>query len=357
MRQAIPRNNGCRISDEWTYRGQRVLVMENDLLHIVVLLDKGSDIVTVEHKPTGIDALWKAPWGDIISPGQHITTRPRPEGNFSDFHEGGWQECFPNGGRVCEYRGAEMGLHGEVYGLPWECRIVEDSRERVSAELTVRTRRTPFLIRKTLAISDGLGSLEIAETVTNEGHYPMEFMWGHHPAFGAPLLSGDTYVTTGARTARLDPGDDPDSRFSGETIAPPTAVPRRSGEPIDILRTPGPSDVVSDMFYLTDLDEGFYALTNMSLGLGFAMEFDPAVFPCVWYWIACNAPRGAPFHGRSYTVALEPFTSWPAILTHAIENGTQRSLDPGESLSTVLRAGMFHAESPPQSRSELRYQR
>jgi hypothetical protein len=87
------------------------------------------------------------------------------------------------------------------------------------------------------------------------------------------------------------------------------------------------------------------------------MEFDPAVFGCIWYWIACNAPRGAPFHGRSYTVALEPFTSWPAILTHAIENGTQRSLDPGESLSTALRAGMFHAESPPQSRSELRYHR
>ncbi len=357
MRQAIPRNDGCRISDEWTYRGQRVLVMENGLLRVVVALDKGSDILLFEHKPSGIDALWKAPWGDLISPGQHITTRPRPEGNFSDFHEGGWQECFPNGGRVCEYRGAEMGLHGEVYGLPWECHITEDTRERISAELTVRTRRTPFLLRKTLSMEHGSCSLGISETVTNEGRYPMEFMWGHHPALGAPLLSGDTYVTTGARTARLDPGEDPDSRFTGEVIAPPSCVPGRDGQPVNILRTPGPDKVVSDMFYLTDLSEGFYAVTNTALGLGFAMEFDPEVFSCIWYWIACNAPAGAPFHGRSYTVALEPFTSWPAILTHAIAHGTQRSLEPGASLSTSLWAGMFGTQTPPETCAALEFRR
>jgi galactose mutarotase-like enzyme len=355
MRQAIPRNDGCRISDEWTYRGQRVLVMENDSLRVVILLDKGSDIITFEHKPTGIDALWKAPWGDILSPGDQITSRPRAEGNFSDYHEGGWQECFPNGGRVCEYRGAELGLHGEVFGLPWECRIVEDGRDQVAAELAVRTRRTPFLLRKTLRMERGSASLEISETVTNEGRHPMEFMWGHHPAFGEPLLSGETVVTTGARTARLHPGDDPESRFAGDVVAEPSSVPGRSGEPIDILRIPAPGDVASDMFYLTDMEEGFYALTNTRLGLGFGMEFDPEVFPCLWYWIACNAPGGAPFHGRSYTVALEPFTSWPAILTNAIANGTQRELAPGASLSTTLRAGMFQSDSPPQRSEELRF--
>ena len=38
------RNYGCRINDEYTYRGMRVMVMENDLLRISILLDKGTTI-------------------------------------------------------------------------------------------------------------------------------------------------------------------------------------------------------------------------------------------------------------------------------------------------------------------------
>ena len=39
------RNHGCRISDEWTFKGMRTLILENRLLRVVILLDKGSDII------------------------------------------------------------------------------------------------------------------------------------------------------------------------------------------------------------------------------------------------------------------------------------------------------------------------
>jgi galactose mutarotase-like enzyme len=331
--------------------------MENDLVRVVVLLDQGSDIICFEYKPLGLDLLWNAPSGGVLSPGQHITSRPLAEGNFADFHEGGWQECFPNGGRVCTYRGTEFGLHGEVFGLPWACEIVADSAEEVAARLTVRTRRTPFVLEKTLRLRDGLALLEIEETVRNEGRHPMEFMWGHHPAFGEPFLSGACVVTTGAKTAVLHDGDDPESRFSRPLKGAPASLTSRSGATVNALRVPARDEVVSDMLYLTDLDEGFYALTNTGLGIGFAMEFDPCVFSCIWYWIACNAPGGAPFHGRSYAVALEPFTSWPAILTNAIANGTQRNLGPGEALSTRLTAGVFASHEPPATARQISYHR
>jgi len=351
------RNRGCRISDAWAYRGLGTLVMENDLVRVVVLLDQGSDIISFEYKPLGLDLLWKTPSGGVLSPAQHITSRPLDEGNFADFHEGGWQECFPNGGRVCAYRGTEFGLHGEVYGLPWSCEIVADSAEEVAARLTVRTRRTPFLLEKTLRLREGLALLEMEESLRNEGRYAMEFMWGHHPAFGEPFLSGDCVVTTGAKTAVLHNGDDSESRFAPPVGGDPSSLAARDGAAVDILRIPKRRQVVSDMFYLTDLLEGFYALTNTRLGVGFSMEFDPAVFSCIWYWIACNAPCGAPFHGRSYTVALEPFTSWPAILTNAIENGTQRSLEPDETLSTRLAAGVFASHEPPTTAARICYGR
>jgi len=52
----------------------------------------------------------------------------------------------------------------------------------------VRTVRCPFLVEKTLRLRSDRATLEIEETVTNEGAEPMDFMWGHHPAFGAPFL-------------------------------------------------------------------------------------------------------------------------------------------------------------------------
>ena len=38
------RNYGCRVSDSWTYRGLKTVVLENELLRIVILADKGADI-------------------------------------------------------------------------------------------------------------------------------------------------------------------------------------------------------------------------------------------------------------------------------------------------------------------------
>ena len=38
------RNYGCRVSDSWTYRGLRTAIIENELLRIVILIDKGADV-------------------------------------------------------------------------------------------------------------------------------------------------------------------------------------------------------------------------------------------------------------------------------------------------------------------------
>lgn len=344
----IERSAGCRVSDEWAWRGLRTLVLENELLRVVVLLDKGSDIVAFEYKPLGLDLMWKNPTGGVVPPSLHVPTRGLSEGVFSDFYEGGWQECLPNGGRYCEYQGTDQGLHGEVWGLPWSCDVIEDSPECVAARLAVRTRRTPFLLEKTLRLRAGAARLEIEETLTNESAYDIECMWGHHPAFGAPFLSEACVVTTGARTAHVDYGGDPESRFTRPWSGP---LPLVDG--VEVLRLPGQGEVISDMLYLTDLAEGFYAITNTHLGVGFGLSFDPELFRCLWFWIACNAPRKAPFWGRSYTVALEPFTSWPAILSNAIERGTALRLGPHESIRTRLEASAFAAHSGPATLDEL----
>ena len=44
------RTTGCRVSDAWTYRGLKTVVLENELVRITVLADKGADIQSFVHK-------------------------------------------------------------------------------------------------------------------------------------------------------------------------------------------------------------------------------------------------------------------------------------------------------------------
>ena len=59
----LERNHGCRVSDAWTFRGLKTAVIENELLRVVVLIDKGADIYQFVHKPSDTDFLWRSPWG------------------------------------------------------------------------------------------------------------------------------------------------------------------------------------------------------------------------------------------------------------------------------------------------------
>ncbi len=53
----------CRISDEWTYKGLRTVILENDLLRVVILVDRGSDIIEFRYKPYDVDFLLRRPRG------------------------------------------------------------------------------------------------------------------------------------------------------------------------------------------------------------------------------------------------------------------------------------------------------
>ena len=63
MHYQSERNHGCRISDAWTYRGLKTVVMENELIRVVILADKGANIYWFVHKASDTDFLWRSPWG------------------------------------------------------------------------------------------------------------------------------------------------------------------------------------------------------------------------------------------------------------------------------------------------------
>jgi len=51
------RKQGCRLSLDYTYKGMRVGFLENDLIRVGILLDKGADIFEFTYKPRDLDFL------------------------------------------------------------------------------------------------------------------------------------------------------------------------------------------------------------------------------------------------------------------------------------------------------------
>jgi galactose mutarotase-like enzyme len=331
------RTFGCRLNDEMTYRGLRILVLENDLLRVSVLLDKGADIYEFVYKPRDTDFLWRSPLG-VRPAANNLNSRPSAIGPFLDYYEGGWQECLPNGGRVCTYKGNEQGLHGEAWGIPWHHEVLEDTPEQVSVRLWCRTPRSPYLLARTMTLHRGSPVLHLDEALTNEGYEALDFMWGHHPAFGPPFLDESCVLQCAAGRVCVDLSVGAESRLpAGAEFAWPVGT-TKDGQPWDVSRVTPPDLRVSEMTYLTDLSAGWYALTNQSAQLGFGMAFDTDVFRHLWLWQSLGGDFGYPSWGRNYAMAVEPFSSFPAILSETMKAGRQLVIQPGETLRTWLRA-------------------
>ena len=331
------RNHGCRVSDAWSYRGLKTAILENELLRVVVLVDKGADIYQFVHKPTDVDFMWRAPMG-VRDPSKFMGTTSSPEFPWMDVYEGGWQTVLPSGGAQCRYRGADLGDHAEVNTMPWDCAIVEDSPDLVSLRCWVRTSRTPFFFEKTLSLESGSAVLSIDETLTNEGEEPVHCVWGQHVAIGPPFLGGDCVIDLpGGRIFNADGG--PDSRLRASYEGDWPWSEGRDGGRVDLSRVPPPDGGrASDVTYVTDMPEGWYAITNRRMGVGFGLAFPAEHFRYLWYWQSFRG-LGYPWYGKAYNLGLEPFTSYSNDgVSDAADNGSALLVQPGQTVSASLKA-------------------
>jgi hypothetical protein len=342
------RNYGCRVSDEYTYRGLRTVLLENAPLRIGILLDKGADIMEFLYKPLDVDFMYRAP-GGVRNPSLAVPSAPNPSGAYLDYWEGGWQEVFPVAGWPSSYKGAAYGLHGEVSLMPWHHSIVADEPGCVAVHFWVRGWRSPFLLEKTLSLEGEEPVLHIEERVTNEGCVAMDFMWGHHPVIGAPFLGEDCRVWTPAGTLITpDPAGWPATRLKQHRSTWPWAEDH-IGRPVDLSNVPPPDAGLAEAAYMTGLREGWFAITSRRHRLGFALSWPAAVFPWIWYWSVAGGEREAPFYGRNYCLALEPFTSYPTRFEEARAASTHRTLGPGETLEAHLAASVFQGDGEVRS--------
>jgi galactose mutarotase-like enzyme len=335
----------CSIKEITLERAVRALYLENDLVALTILLDKGADIYELIYKPKHIDVLWKSPWG-LKAPGVGPAGySANSETVWLEHYAGGWQELFPNGGDACLYKGVELSFHGEASMIPWDYTVIEDNPQAVEVRLSARLRRSPFSIERRMRLEQGRAILTIHGKVTNEAGESMDYMWSHHPAFGAPFLSRACRIDVGAQSFQADDlyvgTHNPLS--VGQEYHWPNATAAHGI--VDMSQVPAEDQHRDTLAYLKDFDAGWYAITNTDLGLGIGLVWPKLIFPYAWLWQEINASPGFPFYQNCYVMAIEPATSIPGQgLNKVIEKtGFHRSLKPGESAEVTLRAVFYES--------------
>ncbi|MCW5980414.1 MAG: aldose 1-epimerase [Bryobacteraceae bacterium] len=327
----------CRVHERPIERGYHAVVLENEWLSATILPAKGAEIYRLEYKPKAMDVLWKSPWG--LKPlGAGIPTAATSEEAWLEHYAGGWQEMFPNGGDSCVYKGCRLNFHGEVSTLPWEFTHAEGG-DYAEAEFTVATFRSPFRLRRRMRVESGRPVLRIFETLTNAGEEPMRFMWGHHPAFGAPFLSGDCRIQLPeCRFEAHDAEIAPTCRLPAGAAGWWPRIPGKEGM-VDLSVVPPITERRCEYGYIRDLAEGWYAVTSREHDFSFGLAWPVAVFPYLWFWQELRGSFGFPWYGACYVMAIEPFTSIPgAGLENAIKAGTAPEIQAGGTIEVELAA-------------------
>lgn len=322
------RNFGARLH-EVVLRGMRAVVLENQRLRVTVLADKGTDVVEFLDKRRDVDYCWLSPIG-LRNPHDIAGGAGDDVALFVDQYEGGWQEVFPNGGLPTTYRGAALGQHGEVAGQRWDYDIVADDPDEVAVRFSVRTRRFPYHLTKTLRLRAGEPVLHAAEELVNESPVALEAMWGQHIVYGAPFLRPGCRIRLpdGISVVPERQPPNPRRRVDGAGPWPWPTVPATGGGTVDLSVIP-PAGEPSDLLYLTGFRDGWYEISDPGAGTGLRVDWDTTVLPYLWLWQELGDSADYPWWGRVYTVGLEPQSSIPGNgLNEAIAHGTALRLEP-----------------------------
>ena len=173
-------------------------MLENEWLRVGVLVDRGSDIFEFTYKPKNLDFLLRLPKG-IRNPQTHFSQIRNTKSQFEDYYYGGWQVCLPNS-PAFNYRGAELGQHGEVALIPWEVEITEQTPDKLSIKCSVSPLRVPIRVERVLTLEKNATTLQIEESVHNASATHLDIMWGQHIAFGLPFLEDGVVIDTNAIT-------------------------------------------------------------------------------------------------------------------------------------------------------------
>ncbi|MEV4263984.1 DUF4432 family protein [Kribbella sp. NPDC049584] len=258
------------------------LVLRSPQLEVVLLPGKGADVYSVIDRASGIDVLFRSPWG-----WRDPATVPPMGDSQADWlarYPGGWQLLVPNAGPEREYDGVLRGFHGEAALIAWNVDEHTAGTARLSADLTT----APLHLERDF-VADG-PDLTVVTLIRNTSPRPVPVMCVEHAAFGAPFLDARCRLDTSARRIAAAAGYD---------------------EIVDIAVVPPAGAQRSVFAGLSGFDDAWVSIASPSAGFGIRMAWDTTTLRHAWLWEEAGGVLGYPWFGRAYVAGVEPANVLP----------------------------------------------
>ncbi len=293
----------------------QLIHLSNSDLAASILPEIGAKIYDLIDKSTGQNFLWHNP---RIPPQRYAV-----EANFDNHWCGGWDDAFPTC-ESCTHQGEFYPNLGELRSVNWQA---HSSHGKSEVHLTAAGPTNPVRAEKHIALEGR--SLQMQYSLRNEGHAPIDFIWGTHPAFaiepGCRLhIPSHSALVSQANPARFG---QPNQHYTWPILETPEGR-------IDMSVVPEPGNHNAG-HYVLNLKAGWYALEFPHRESGVLVEFPIDVCPHLWLWLSYGGWRG------HYLAAIEPWTSVPVTLSDAVSAGTHRVLAPGETFNASVRATLW----------------
>ena len=336
------RNYGCRFKEVY-WHDVRTVILENEKISATILVDKGTDIISLNYKPMDLELLWSASTGLSLLKKRAYTQFD--EDFIDNGYIGGWFECFPNAGPDTLYNGQHFKGNAEVTYLPWEYSVEQDDEKEVTLKFFVRLTKLPLMLTKYITVKSGEAKLFIREEAVNLSAEPCGYLWGHHPNVGGRFLDESVRIDfPNVNIKPLDFVEGPRAK-KGYWETWPTAVV--DGITYDYRSYPKKGEPGGALLYMANFEHAWGAIRNQNRSIGIGYSWDKEAFPNAILWVANQKGTEDGAVGGKDLVTIFPKSGDVNALGASEAAGELRIIPPREKITSWFTATVFSCDEKP----------
>lgn len=292
-----------------TWHNFPALALESEAMCVIIVPDLGAKIVSL------YDKLHLREW--LVPPIRPVK-QTAYGANFISQDMSGWDEMLPTI-IACEWDGAQLPDHGEVWSIPWEQESAGDG-----LSLSIDGTAFPYhFVRSAVLVAPG--TLELGYWLTNTGQKAWPYLWAAHPQF---LAATDTQIVFPPEVKQVVNviENDPLWGREGERHTWPEAIGADGNAwRLDRVRLVE-SHTCRKIYTPPEQPVSWAALVDHKRGCQLRLDWPADFAPYLGLWIDEGMYNTAP------VAALEPSNGYYDSLVWAVRNGRVPLLEAGQEV-------------------------
>lgn len=294
-----------RFSDGKSQGTRAVDVWNGADLHLTILPDRCLDLFTVRYKNRNM--AYHTPNG-VVNPAYY---NEHGIAFLRSFEAGFLKTCGLKNYGTTDGSDPDMTFHGRIGNTPCEdlCVVRSDDGEEVTVSGVMRECiifGTNYTLKRTINVRHGVNKISIKDEITNHGYTKGHLSMLYHFNMGYPLLSENSKIVIPSLEAK--PGTDHAKQYpdSWNKFTPPV-------------------EDFPEMLFEHKLSEKKVGIDSPDINTSMRIEFDSPVLDHFLQWKVCQS--------GIYVCGLEPMTGTNSGYKANVENGTQKYIEPGQTIT------------------------